>query len=71
MSLVLWDDNLTDIRIIECFSVEKKKERKMTIKYSQLYSPGTSFDRASARLSKMEIFSIFICFLKVYSDNEM
>jgi hypothetical protein len=55
---------------MECFSVEKK--RKVTVKYSQLYSPGTSFYRTSAELSEMEMFSIFICFLKVYySDNEM
>jgi hypothetical protein len=39
---------------MECFSVEKK-ERKMTVKYSQLYSPGTSFYRASAGLSEMEM----------------
>jgi hypothetical protein len=42
----------------------KKKERKMTVKYFQLSSPGTSFDRASAGLSEMEMFSISICFLK-------
>jgi hypothetical protein len=53
---------------MECFSVEK---RKMAVKYSQLYSQGTSFHRASAGLSELEMFSIFICFLKIYGDNEM
>jgi hypothetical protein len=56
---------------MECFSVGKKKKRKMTVKYSQMYSQGTSFYRASAGLSEMEMFSIFVCFLKVYSDNGM
>jgi hypothetical protein len=49
----------------------KKKERKKTVKYSQLYFQGTSFYRVSAGLSEMEMFSISICFLKVYSHNEM
>ena len=64
---MLEDDNLTDIRIMKCFSVEKK----MTVNIpSCIPRVLVFFYRASVGLSEMEMFSIFICFLKVHSDNE-
>jgi hypothetical protein len=55
---------------MECFSFEKKRKKNDCLIFPVL-SPGTRFYGASAGLSEMLMFSIFICFLKVYSHNEM